>query len=248
MSDQKNEKSVIPIIEIGFDEQWEAANWYETIYSQARYGLRRGGNKWGLGNIPADLPSLLENKKKDEAMLFIKQRLEIEIKRPEIAQIIRVSIERAQKRWGQVDKEFFPVLSSMLDVAITRFEPIYYAYFTLSTRAPFGKNAFMFNQYRDFADLAMHEIMHIEFLKEYKQYCAERGLSEEEIEHLKEILTVLLNEDASHLLSKPESGYTKHEQLRTQVLEIYKKNGSKDGNFKIFLEKIIPLIKQANFN
>lgn len=247
LEDKKNDRP-IPTVIIGFNKEWEINNWYDTIHSQAKYGLRQGGNKWGLGEIPADLPSLLEKiQNEEEKKIFIEQRLELEIKRPEIVGLIQESVNKARVRWDQVKYDFFPILSDMLDVPSEQFESAYNAYFTLSKRAPFGKNSFMFTRYLDFSDLAMHEIMHIEFLKAYMSYCLEKGLNEEKISHLKEILTVLLNADVRHLLTREEPGYTKHEKLRAEVLEIYKKSGSKKGDFKSFLDKTILLIKRAEF-
>ena len=40
--------------------------------------------------------------------------------------------------------------------------------------------------------------MHIEFLKKYHKYCLSKGLTETQVQHLKEILTVLLNEDMKY--------------------------------------------------
>ena len=238
----------MPIIEIGFDFEWEVRNWYNTIFSKARYGLRKTGSSWGLGGIPEEIPSMLEGVSKEEAFGRIRQKLTAEIGRPEVATLIKDSIERARKRWDDVAEKFFVALSSMLDIPMQQFEPAYHAYFTLSTRAPFEKNDFMFNKNLDFGDAAMHEIMHIEFLKAYDGYCAEQGLNEEQIAHLKEILTVLLNEDVRDLLTRLEPGYMKHVRLREQVLDMYRKQGGKDGNFKEFLSQVILLVKGFDFS
>ena len=181
-------------------------------------------------------------------MSLIRKRLSSEIKRPEITQLINSSIVSTLKRWKEVDKEFFPILSIMIDVSLMQFEPRYRACFTLSSRAPFTKDAFMFNRYLDFADLAMHEIMHIEFLKAYASFCIEQGLSEAQIDHLKEVLTILLNEDARRLLTRLDPGYTKHQEARAKILAIYINNGGSKGDFKNFLKEIIPIIKQCDFN
>jgi len=82
--------------------------------------------------------------------------------------------------------------------------------------------------------------MHIEFLKKYETYCKERGLNNNQIDHLKEILTVLLNDSMKKLLTRPDRGYTKHQELRAVVLEIRK--GSK--SFPDFLDKMIALVKK----
>ena len=244
----KISNSALPSLKVGFNEEWEARNWYETIYGKARYGLRSGGDRWNLGDIPADLPGDLEKTHtRDEAIALIEKRIAKEMKKPAVEQLVKASIRKARSRWRQVASKFFPILSAMLDVPIGQFEPYYHAYFTLSTRAPFGADAFMFNRFLDFADLAMHEIMHIEFLKSYAEYCKKKDLDQEKLEHLKEILTVLLNEDAGHLLTRPDPGYTKHLSIRPKVLKLYRQSGGREGEFRTFLDKAIELVRQSDF-
>jgi len=239
------ENSKIPVVKIGFDKVWEAKNWYETVIKIPKYGLKNSGTKWNLGDIPEDVPRIIaEAGDKNEAESILKKRLEEEISKPEKRKIIEDAVVKAEKRWKKVAGEYFSLLPDLIDVPLENFEKVYLAYFTFSTRCPFYKNTFMFNKYLDFADNAMHEIMHIEFLKKYSKYCMEKGLNDDKIGHLKEILTALLNVAMKHLLSRPDRGYTKHQELRSKAVELYNKN-------KIFgevLDGMIDLVKAANFN
>lgn len=138
----------------------------------------------------------------------------------------------------------------MLDVPVDTFEKKYHAHLTFTRRCPFDGNEFMFSRFGRIENTATHEIMHIEFLKAYAAYCRERGLTDSQIQHLKEILAVLLDEDEviRGLRSYRDPGYAKHTQLRERVLEIYRKIGGAEGKFKDFLDEVIPLMQSANFD
>ena len=244
----KNTSDYFPKVVIGFDPGWEAQNWYGTFSKEVIYGLKNSKNKFGLGNIPQEIAKIVLNAKSEqEALGLISKEINPFINRPEMKETMSQAISTAKLRWDNVGNQYFTLLSKMLDIPISEFEEQYHAFFTFGVRCPFYSNSFMFNQYMDFADGAMHEIMHIEFLKKYKQYCLDKGLDQTQISHLKEILTILLNRDMSHLLSRPDQGYTKHQEIRPKVLEIYKKSRDNKESFVKFLDKAIALIKNVNF-
>lgn len=230
----------IPRVIIGFNEDWEVNNWYDTIGQSPKYGLAGGKVKWSLGDIPEDIPDIISKSVDEESTkAVLRERLKEELKKPARVDLIKETIAKGEKRWQSIAKGYFQSLSDVLGVSVESFEKKYFAYFTFSTRCPFFGNAFMFNQYLDFADNAMHEIMHIEFLKKYRSHCKKKGLSSNQIDHLKEILAVLLNDSMEDFLSRPDKGYPKHQELRAQALKIWRKSKS----FLVFLDKIIPLVK-----
>ena len=98
----------------------------------------------------------------------------------------------------------------------------------------------MFSQFVSFVTHASHEIMHIEFLKKYHKYCLNKGLTEKQVQHLKEILTVLLNEDMKDFLSVPDRGYDGHKKIREEILKCTK-NTKKQNKVLLFFW-IIPFI------
>lgn len=89
--------------------------------------------------------------------------------------------------------------------------------------------------------------MHIEFLKTYASYCKAKGLNENEVQHLKEIITVLLDEDAiiKSIRSRRDAGYTMHEKLRDQVATLYHAHVLGHTPFRAFLDEVITLVKEA---
>lgn len=239
---------LLPEIIFGFDKQRELKNWYETFTKIAQYGLGNGSNKWNVGDIPQEVQTIVVSSD-SEKQIFKKIEILLNefIKRPESMQIIQQATDRAKKRWNKVSMQYFTALSKMLDIPIENFEKKYYVFFTFGSRCPFGNNWFMFSKFNDFSNAAAHEIMHVEFLKKYKNHCLNNGLSNEQLSHFKEILTVLLNADMANILYHPDYGYEKHKIIRQEILELYQKVKKQNGNFILFLDKAINLVKNINF-
>jgi len=247
INNKKNDS--FPKITFTFNKEWEIQNWYDTCSKEVKAGLRNGSKKWGLGDIPSEIPEIIaSSQNREDALNKIRPLFEEFINKPESKQIISHSTERAQKNWQEISRKYFQLLSQMLEVPISEFEKEYRAYFTFSQRCPFGDHEFMFKRKTDISNTAAHEIMHIELLKKYNNYFKEKGLSDEQIYHLKEILTVLLNEDMKDIMFKPDSGYFNHQGLRAEVLEIYQQHKKSGDSFQKFLDEIIPVIKNHNFS
>lgn len=239
----KSEKIVFPNIIFGFNKDWELKNWHDTCVKNITYDPS-GNKKWDLGGIPQEIESIIEEGGSEKEIKFkIENAFNVFIKTPKAQHIIKDITDRAQKRWGDAGKACFIALSKIMDIPIKEFEQNYKAFFTFGKRIPFYENKFMFNQFSDFPNTASHEIMHIEFLKKYKNYCMEKGLTEEQINHLKEILTVLLNEDLTDYLYLTDRGYDAHKNIRNEVLKLYKDNKKTKQNFTAFLDKVIYLLK-----
>ncbi len=244
-----NKQPIYPRMVLGFDLEWEAQNWYNTFAKESVYGLNSGKTKFNPGGIPADVADIISNTESEQKSKdLIRQKVKDFYGNPEMKSLAGHRIKEAAKRWNNITVQYFTALSKMMDIPIADMEKEYFGFFTFGVRCPFHNNGFMFNQYGGFEDIAMHEIMHIEFLKKYRQHCLDKGLDETKIQHLKEILTILLNQDMRELLSKPDSGYTKHLEIRSKVLEIYKQNRDKNGDFTIFLNEVIELVKNIDFS
>ncbi|MEK7113218.1 MAG: hypothetical protein AAB873_00140 [Patescibacteria group bacterium] len=238
-----------PEIKFGFDKNWELRNWYQTCTQKVRYGLKNGSDKWDLGDIPTNIAEIVSTESSEEkAIEKISPVFNEFINSDSASNEIKRTIDRAQKRWSKIGEKYFSALSSMLEIPINEFEKQYFAFFTFSRRCPFNGDKFMFNKFNDFSNTAAHEIMHIEFFKKYASYCKERGLSEIQISHLKEILTVLLNADMTDVLYHPDRGYKKHEEIRPKVLELYHEQKRDGISFVSFLNKIISLVKEHSFD
>lgn len=240
---EDNKTNNMPKIIFGFDKDWELENWYQSCTQEAIYGLKNNTNKWNLGDIPQEIIEIINSNLKKEALEKIRLILDRFAELPESIQLMSKRIDMAQRGWAKIADQYFTRLSNMLNIPITEFEPAFYAYYTFGARCPFTGNKFMFSRFNDISNAASHEIMHIEFLKKYKNHCKENGLSDEQVAHLKEILTVILNEDMKDILYHPDYGYTKHQEIRNKVLEIYLQYKKSNSSFIEFLDKVIGLVK-----
>lgn len=122
----------------------------------------------------------------------------------------------------------------------------FYATFTLMTSAPYDPdyNWFMIIAKRSAPKQISnicHEILHLQFIYYYKNYCLKKGLTEEQFQDLKESLTFLLNEPIfKRFYLAPDQGYLLHQTLRKKLKKIW----SKEKNFAKFLDKAIEVIKK----
>lgn len=231
---------------IYFNKGWEAENWYLTRAKEVPYGLPSKSRLYGLGDIPEEASGIISGlKNKDEALSKIQCLLDDFLKTQKARKILNASISKAKERWNENGEYCLETLSKIMDIPRSSFEKEYIANFTFSKRCPFHKNehAFMFNHFSDFVVAAAHEIMHIEFLKAYSEYCEKLGLNDEQINHLKEILTVILNKEMRDYFVHPDYGYSKHKEIRKEILEIY--NKQEYANFAEFLKIITPINKTA---
>jgi predicted metal-binding protein len=237
--------SNLPKIIFGFDKEWELENWYDSCVKKISYSV--GGNTtWDLGSIPQDVKTAINNEISEEKIKFnLANILDNFLKTSEALFMIKKVSDKAKSNWGKIEKKIFPALSKMIDAPIEELEKKYYAYFTFGRRCPFCDNKFMFSQFVSFVTHASHEIMHIEFLKKYHKYCLNKGLTEKQVQHLKEILTVILNEDMKDFLSVPDRGYDSHKKIREKVLEMYKEHKKTKQNFTVFLDNSICLLKKS---
>jgi hypothetical protein len=87
-----------------------------------------------------------------------------------------------------------------------------------------------------------HEILHLQFLYYYREYC-QKFLSEKEIQDLKEALTFLLNTNFNDLILSHDMGYLVHKKLRVKLEKIWKK----EKDFGNFLDKAIQIVKNRKF-
>ncbi|MDI6780383.1 MAG: hypothetical protein QME25_09420 [Bacteroidota bacterium] len=72
--------------------------------------------------------------------------------------------------------------------------------------------------------IAMHEIMHIFFHKQWWQFCADKGVPAKNIWDIKEAVTVLLNLWFKDVLVDIDLGYNEHTELRHLIKEWFLEN------------------------
>ena len=140
--------------------------------------------------------------------------------------LIDQKIKSFSEDWAEINNDYFGRLEKILNININP-QLIYLAYLTTAGSCPYdaGKQFFMVRLKDEKVDtVSAHEIMHIEFIRTYGIYCRDLGLPPKQFADLKEALTVLLNEEMSDLFSRPDYGYKEHQELRGQILTIWRKN------------------------
>lgn len=84
------------------------------------------------------------------------------------------------------------------------------------------------HQFNRYPTIIIHELLHI---ISYQQIEIDESLrkklkstlSEKDLNELKEIITVLINEEFEDLIEIPDAGYPKHQKIREKVLRLWKK-------------------------
>ena len=89
--------------------------------------------------------------------------------------------------------------------------------------------------------IIIHELSHIYFYK-YIQNNLITDLDEAELNELKEIITVIINNEFKEYIDYPDIGYPNHQKIREQAKKIWRKN----KNIDTFIEKLIKIYKKES--
>ncbi len=87
-----------------------------------------------------------------------------------------------------------------------------------------------------------HELMHFLFHIYYWETCKKANLSDTQIHILKESSTILLNPILEKRGLPIDSGYSKHQKMRTELRELW----GKERSFELFLTQAIKLLVLQN--
>jgi len=141
--------------------------------------------------------------------------------------LIDKKVEIFAKEWDKINDEYFDRLENILGVKMGA-GVIYKAYLTSAGSCPFnaGQRYFMIRLDDDRIDVvAAHEILHIEFIRNFGLYCRDTlKLKQEEFMEFQEASTFLLNEEMGSFLSRPDYGYKEHQELRLKLATKWKAN------------------------
>jgi hypothetical protein len=109
-----------------------------------------------------------------------------------------------------------------------------------------GKN----HTFNSYPTVIIHEISHIYF---YKYINSERFLkynkilktsdllSDRERNELKEIITVIINEEFADIINTQDQGYPSHQKIRSQIIKLW----GKDKDFDKWISKVIKIYKKG---
>lgn len=212
--------------------------------------IAKDKNLWGLdwknevAHIPEDLLNKILkynfSKAQNIAEQYIEKNPESEFKN----KIIKIQIKALDTAWKNIEKKYFKILEEVTQKTI--FSENFTCFFTSGFMCPYDEkgNWFMVSMWHSLPNQVTticHEIMHLQFLKYYKNYLKKKGLNNKQIEDLKESLSFLLDEsEFKKIILVEDSGYPEHKKLREKLRKIW----DKDKNFKSFLDKAILEVKK----
>ncbi len=193
-----------------------------------------------LGSLSGDLIKKIREAKgidEQERIVnnFLKENLESK------KELIDEKINKFQKEWDEISDEYFKRLKHILGIDISE-DTSYSAYLTNAGSCPFNPRfrTFMVRIEDSSVDTVVgHEIMHIEFIREFGFYCRDiLKLTPEEFGKFQEASTFLLNDEMGDLFSRPDYGYKEHQKLRERLSKEWERNKDFDKLLKYFKEII----------
>lgn len=228
----------MPSIEFKYDEEKDSWNVLRVFTEAPSFDV--DDVDYRFAGLPKQLIETLNNtpdiEQKKELIDNYTKNFALENKN-----FIDQKIKSFSATWEKVNDDYFNRLEKILNIKINS-QLIYLAYLTTAGSCPYdaGKRFFMVRFKDEKVDtVAAHEIMHIEFIRAYGIYCRDLGLLPKQFADIKEALTVLLNKEMSDLLSRPDYGYKEHQELREQILAIWRRN----KDIKNLILEIRPLLK-----
>ena len=219
----------------------EDARWW-VYFAHRNIGTYGRSASFHRDQVPADIRQEILKRTKPQARKFVEQHI---IKNKQIA----LHDERAAKaHLDQYLKQYGVKLLG--EVAKLTGKPMYAktftGVFTILGICSYDEDrrvfmvSIMYNMPRQINTIC-HEIMHFQFLHHYRKYCHEHGLTEEQVQDLKEAMTVLLNEPQFEKFNKAfDQGYIGHQTLRLRIAKYWHERKS----YREFLDMCIAATKE----
>lgn len=207
-------------------------------------------NLWGLNwreqvaHIPNDLLKRIGETSFSRAQKIVEEHIKKAPKREYQNKIMYFEMEALEKSWRIVEKRYFEVLAKITNKPI--FTDKLNCYITTGLMCPYNEPGgwFMVSMWHSIPfsiTTICHEIMHLQFLHDYKDYLKKKGLKNNQIEGLKESLTFLLNEpEFDKIILCQDDGYPEHQELRKKLRSIWLKN----KDFQNLIAESISVIKK----
>ena len=231
------------MIKVNFDYNLKKDAWSWVLIAKDK-------NMWGLNwrnqiaQISDELLEKIEKASFSRAQKIVENYIEKDSKKEYKNKVMKSEMQTLEKSWRIVEKKYFEILSDITMQPI--FTEKFSCYFTTGLMCPYNEkdNWFMVSMWHStpFSITTIcHEIMHLQFLKYYKNYLKKQGLKNEQIEDIKESLTFLLNElEFENIILSQDNGYPEHHELRKKLKNIWSKN----KNFKNLIDEAISVIKK----
>jgi len=152
----------------------------------------------------------------------------------------KLKSEILQQEFKERENELFVTMEMLTMHKIYRDD--FTCFLTTFPRFPYDyKNGFVWISYKRRIDFQIsvfiHELLHFQFFAYYAKE-AEKVLDSEKFDALKEGMTIILDDEFSHITSVKDEGYDIHEDIRKEFLKIWK--NLKD--FDLFIGEAIKIL------
>lgn len=234
----------MPHITFSYSITKDTDNWIRRFYDQKNTSFAPA--KDIIKKYPPALVVKMQSaKNRKEASKVVRGYLQNDLKNGKKMPLIKQELKAARGAWKLRENDFFAVLQNLLERPL--YTEKFNAYLTTFFRCPYSENEnwFMVNFWSSLPEqmtTVAHEILHLQFLNQYRLLLETNGLNENQIQNLKEALTFILNEkEFFSILLKPDSGYEEHAILRKNLKNLWNETRA----FHLFLPEAIKIIKKT---
>ena len=231
----------MPKVKFGYNLSKDAWSWVEIAKDKNLWGLDW---KNEIAHIPEELLAKILKSSFLSAVKITEAYIKNSPQKAYKAEVIKNEIDALEKSWRPVEKKYFKILADIMQRPI--FTENFGCFITSGFMCPYNENenwlmVSMWHSLPFSITTICHEVMHLHFLHYYKDYLAEKGLKNNQIEDLKEALTFLLNEpEFDKIVLSQDVGYPEHLKLRKQLRNIWMKN----KDFQNLLDRAISIFKK----
>jgi len=199
-----------------------------------------GGKNFGAG-VEKEIVDIVKNSTKEEATAIVTRKMSEYYEKNK--EIIRLKIKEFEKEWNPTNDRFFERLEKITGKSVCSQK--FTACITTAGRCPYNPKKFwfmvsLFNPPEQVKTTIAHEILHMQVINNYEKMLP--AIPSKLAWDVIEVLTFLLDEEFSDLLSKPDKGYPAHQELRNELLKEWRK----DKDFEKFLPKAIEITRNLS--
>jgi len=212
--------------------------------------IAKDKNLWGLNwrdqiaQISDELLSKIEKVSFSRALNVVEEYIEKDSNKEYKSRVMNCEMQALEESWRLNELRYFKILADITKKPV--FTDKFYCYFTTGLVCPYNEKGgwFMVSMWHSIPfsiTTICHELMHLQFLHYYKNYLKRKGLTNDQIEDLKESLTFLLNEpEFESIILSRDNGYPEHKKLRKKLGAIWSKN----KDFQNLLDEAVSFIKK----
>lgn len=205
------------------DKGKDIDNWYDACNSKFM------GVDWKQ-RINSEIRKKIVGKTKKEAVKFLKVYLEENYYQNKN---FLDAFSKSKEYWNNIEPEVFkriekitgrPIWPGNIVCYISSFPRGHYHYELQNDSAYMLLDPINFAPKERFCRSIVHEILHFQVHRYFWEDMRDLDLTENQIGHIKEATTFLLNEEFLDLFKIPEKGYELHWKLREDMAEFWRQN------------------------